>query len=305
MRENAWLIMPKTMAKEAMQSMKRNSLISIAAVISIVAALIILGVFLVLSINIRNATGNVESNLEIKAFMSSDYSQEQKSDFEEALAKNPAITSVHFESEEEALSNFSSTIEDYSNLLSNFNAGNNPLPASFVIKAKDAESLEEVKAFISSYEGKGIEYIKHGEDYINALMNFNRFMNTLSVVMLVVLSLISFYLIYNTIRLTMFARRKEINIMKYIGATNAYIQTPFVLEGTILGIIGALVSVLVLRFGYYYLLGAVSSTMMISVTSALASPNAILTQLLFIFVAYGVVIGTAGSVFAIRKFLDV
>lgn len=305
MREKPWLIMPKTMVRDTFQSLKRNTLISIAAMLSIVAALIILGVFLMLSINIRSATANIESSLEIKAFLEEGYTKQQKETIEKALEENPLITDVHFESEDEALESFSSDIEDYSNLLNNFNSGNNPLPASFVIHAKDAENLEEVKTFVENYEGKGVEYIKHGDDYIDALTRFNGFMNAISIVILVVLSLISFYLIYNTIRLTLFARRKEIGIMKYIGATNAYIRTPFVIEGTLLGIIAAIVSVLILRLSYYYLLGMIGATMLISTSSFLASPTLVLTQLFLIFLSYGIIIGAAGSVFAIRKFLNV
>ncbi|MEF9917998.1 MAG: permease-like cell division protein FtsX [Eubacterium sp.] len=305
MRDNFWKAMPKTILRDTIQSMKRNSLMSIASVLSIMAALIILGIFLVLSINVRQATANVESSLEMKIFLKEDYTEDQKVALENDLKSNGMIAEIKFETKDEALKNFSSNINDYSGLLSGFGSGNNPMPASFVIQIKDAGDMETVKTFALSYKDKGVEYVKYGKEYISALLNFNDFANTLSIVVLVVLSVISLFLIYNTIKLTVFARRKEIGIMKYVGATDAYIRTPFVLEGTFLGVIAAVVAVLVVRLGYYYILGMVGGNILMSVTSTLASPDMVIGQLIFFFLIYGVVIGAVGSVFAIRKFLDV
>ena len=142
-------------------------------------------------------------------------------------------------------------------------------------------------------------------EYVEALVSFNKFTNTLSIVVLVVLSMISIFIIYNTIKLTVFARRREIGIMKYVGATNAYIRAPFILEGTLLGLIGAIVAFLIIRITYYYVLGLVGGNLFLPVDASLASPEAVMGQLIFFFLLYGGFIGAIGSVFAIRKFLDV
>ena len=147
--------------------------------------------------------------------------------------------------------------------------------------------MDDVKAFALTYQDKGVEYVKYGEEYINALLNFNHFANTMS------------------IKLTVFARRKEIGIMKYVGATDAYIRTPFVLEGTFLGLIAAVMAVMIVRLAYYYILGMLGGSVLLPMTSALATPDQVMGQLIFFFTVYGVVIGAVGSVFAIRKFLDV
>ena len=319
MRSNHWKTMPRTILRDTAQSMQRNSLMSIAAVFSIIAALIILGIFLVLTINIRQATANVESQLEMKIFLKVDYTEEQRAGLERDLKANPLISEVRFETKDEALENFSSSLDDYTGLLSDFSSENNPMPASFIIQVKDSESMDDVKAFALTYQDKGVEYVKYGEEYINALLNFNHFANTMSIVVLIVLSVISLFLIYNTIKLTVFARRKEIgiikltvfnrareiSIMKYVGATDAYIRTPFVLEGTFLGLIAAVVAVMIVRLAYYYILGMLGGSVLLPMTSALATPDQVMGQLIFFFTVYGVVIGAVGSVFAIRKFLDV
>lgn len=305
MRGNGSKSMPRIILRDTVQSIQRNSLMSIAAVFSIIAALVILGIFLVLTINIHQATANVESDLEMKIFLQADYTDEQKASLEQAFKANDMIASVDFETKDQALQNFSSSLQDYSGLLSNFNAQNNPMPASFIVRVKDSDSMEDVKVFAMGYSDKGVEYVKYGEEYVKALLNFNHFANTLSIIVLIVLSVISFFLIYNTIKLTVFARRREIGIMKYVGATDAYIRMPFVLEGTFLGFIAAIIAVLVVRLAYYYILGALGGSVLLPLTASLATPDQVMGQLIFFFTIYGVVIGAAGSVFAIRKFLDV
>jgi len=303
--ESEFLSMCKTVVRDTVQSIRRNSLMSLASVISIIAALLILGIFTVLTINIQEMTASVESQLEIKVFLAQDATSEQKMELQELFEGNPKIESVGFETKDEALEEFSGTLTSNTTLLDMFDSQNNPLPESFVVKVTDAENLEVVKDEIEGYSDKGIEYIKYGQDYITALLNFSRFVDTLSIVVLVVLTIISLLLIYNTIRLTVFARRKEIGIMKYVGATDHYIRMPFILEGMILGIIAALVAILIIRGSYFYVLGYINSSVLLSLSKALASPEYVLVRLGFFFVLYGLIVGAIGSFIAIRKFLDV
>lgn len=305
MPNNQWQTMPRSIIRDTVNSIKRNSLMSLASVFSIMASLVILGFFLVLTINIQQATANVESELQIQIFLKQDCPAEEKTVIEQALRSNDMISEVSYESKEDALKNFSSSLSNYSSLLSGFNSNNNPMPDSFIIKAKDAQQMSEIKVFAEGLSGSGIEYVKYGEDYVRALTNFNHFANIMSIAVVLILSVISFFLIYNTIKITVFARRKEIGIMKYVGATDSYIRMPFVLEGTALGVVAAVVALLAIRLGYYFVLGLLGGNALISITSTLATPSFVIGQLVIFFLIYGVVIGALGSVFAIRKFLDV
>ena len=297
--------MPKNVVRDTMKSSERNNLMSAASVLSVIAALIILGIFLILTINVQEVTKDVESKLELKIFLQSEFTDTQKETIEQALEKSDLIESVSFESAEEALEKFTVSLEDYAPLLSGYNSENNPMPASFVVRVTDPDDMEEVQSLAMSFEGQGVEYVRYGQEYVEALVSFNKFTNTLSIVVLVVLSMISIFIIYNTIKLTVFARRREIGIMKYVGATNAYIRAPFILEGTLLGLIGAIVAFLIIRITYYYVLGLVGGNLFLPVDASLASPEAVMGQLIFFFLLYGGFIGAIGSVFAIRKFLDV
>ena len=218
------------------------------------------------------------------------------------------IQSVKYESKATALKNFSNQLNSSSDLTDTFNAKNNPMPESYIVRAKNADNLGKIKKQISQYNKKnnaGIEYIKYGKDYIKALTNFSHFINLFCIFVVIVLSVISYFLIYNTIKLTVFARRKEIGIMKYVGATDGYIRAPFILEGAFLGIIAALAATLAVRTGYFYILGYLSGNALLPITANLSSPAALIGQIVIFFLVYGILIGTIGSRVAIRKFLDV
>ncbi|MSS20264.1 permease-like cell division protein FtsX [Pseudoramibacter porci] len=294
--------------RDAGQSLRRNSLMSLASIISMTAALIILGIFLVITMNIRQISRHVEGNLQIQVFMAQNCTQQQKDALKDYLDSNSLIRSVKYESKQTALKNFSNQLNSSSNLTETFNAKNNPMPESYIIRAKNANNLGKIKKQIAQYNknsNAGIEYIKYGKDYIKALTNFSHFINLFCIFVVIVLSVISYFLIYNTIKLTVFARRKEIGIMKYVGATDSYIRAPFILEGAFLGIIAALAATLAVRTGYFYILGYLSGNALLPITANLSSPAALIGQIVIFFLVYGVLIGTIGSRVAIRKFLDV
>ena len=305
MKFKSFRSMVRNVLRDTVQSIERNNLMSAASILSVIAALLILGIFLILTINVQEVTRDVEAKLELKVFLEKEYTQSQQKNIEEAFKKSKLIESFDYESAEEALGNFTASLEDYAPLLSGYNTENNPMPASFIIRVKDPNDLEEVQNLALEFQGKGVEYVRYGQEYVEALISFNNFTNTLSIAVLIVLSLISIFIIYNTIKLTVFARRREIGIMKYVGATNHYIRAPFILEGTFLGIIGSIIAYLVIRVSYYYILGVIGTNLFLPVDATLASPEHVLSQLLLFFLIYGGLIGAAGSVFAIRKFLDV
>lgn len=293
--------------RDAAQSLRRNSLMSLASILAITAALIILGIFLVLTMNIHQVTANVEDELQIQVFLTQNHTEQQKDALMDRMRQNDLVKKVTYESKSQALKKFSASLQNASDLMSGFNRKNNPMPDSIIIRAKNADNLQKIKNDISAYNNGsvGIEHIKYGRDYIKALTNFSHFVNMLCLVVVIVLSVISYFLIYNTIKLTVFARRKEIGIMKYVGATDGYIRAPFLLEGAILGIIAALAATLAIRTGYFYVLGYLSGNALMPISANLASPALVISQIVVFFLIYGIVIGTFGSRVAISKFLDV
>lgn len=291
--------------REAYQSLTRNALMTTAAAVSIVAALIILGVFILFSTNVQQLTSSVESNLEIKVFLKEGTTEEQKATIYEALKSDPNTESVRFESKAEALDNFSTQLQDYTDILGSYSDSDNPLPESYIVTAKNGDEIQSIVTAANNLQDEGVEYVKYGENYVNSLLRFNNFINIISVAMLIIMSVIALFLIYNTIRLTVVNRQREIQIMKYVGATDRYIQAPFVLEGILLGTISAVVAVLFIRLAYLYILGMVTGSVLMSIANSLISPNLVFGQLSLVFLLYGIVIGAVGAVIVTRKFLDV
>jgi len=292
----------KYFVRDTARSIKRNTLMSIASVVSVIAALVILGIFLVIALNIQHMTNDMESQLELKVFVEKDATEEQKDQLEELLKADSRITEIRFESKDEALQKMSENLEQYQGILQGLE-GDNPLPESFILRVSDAAEIRQVSDSVSELDG--VDYINYGEGYVDALMKFNDFTNMLSLAVLLILTGISVFIIYNTIKLTLFSRRKEISIMKYVGATNWYIRVPFIIEGGVLGLTGAVLAILVVRNIYYYLLGAVSGQSALIMGVSFAPPEAVLPSITLYFMIYGLIVGAAGSLFSITKFLDV
>lgn len=288
--------------RDTFSNIRRNSLMSIASIVSIIAALVILGIFLVLAYNIQHITDEMENQLQLKVFLKEDATDEQKNNLEDVMDNNKEITSFTFEDKDKALDNMSNQLGQYENILKGLEE-NNPLPEAYIVKINNAEDIQKINDQLSAVEG--VDYINYGENYVDSLIKFNSFANLLSLGVLVILTGISLFIIYNTIKLTVFARSKEINIMKYVGATNWYIRFPFIIEGSLLGLVGAAFAVLVIRNSYYYLIGLTQGQSILMMGVSFASPQEIIPTITGYFLIYGLFVGAVGSLFSIRKYLNV
>ena len=276
----------------------------IASVISIVAALLILGMFVIFSANLQEITTNVEAALELKVFLVNGLSATELDELETAIKNNPDIDSVTYESADDALAEFSESLEEYSGLLDGYNSENNPMQASFTIAIHESDDIQSVKSYCEGLTDLGVDYVKYGEEYVDVLVKFSDYSKVFCGVMIVVLTVISIFIIYNTIRLTCFARRREISVMRYVGAPDWYIRLPFVLEGTLLGSIGAIVAMLVIRTGYYFLIAYVTNAVYIPMNSTLVDPKILLGPVCWACMGYGIIVGAFGSLISMRKFLN-
>lgn len=304
-KESSFFPYLKSITREAFSSIKRNNLMGLASVLSILAALIILGIFIVFSVNLQHITQNVESALELKVYLKKDITQEQIDSLQSQLQSNEYVTEVTYVSADQALSDFSSSLQEYSGLLQGYDSSNNPMQASFNLKVSDPDRIKDVKTYAEGLQNEGVDSVKYGEEYVDALTSFSHFANIFSIALIVILSVVSIFIIYNTIKLTCFARRKEIRVMRYVGAANWYIRAPFVLEGVIFGLIAALIAIILIRANYYFLISYVQQSIYLPMNSDLVDPNSIMGPITLFSFIYGIAIGAVGSVFSMRKFLNV
>jgi cell division transport system permease protein len=275
---------------------------STASIASVVAALIIMGIVLVIAINVSYIVNEVESNLEMKVYLSDDITDQRISEINEYIKSNEHVTQITYISKEEALEEFASWFSgNEEELLKGYAQSGNPLPRSFVVKVDDADNLEAVYNIIMEYDG--VTDVVYGKEYVSVLLKFNKLINTISLIVVLILSTVSLFTIYNTIKLTIYARRNDVEIMKYVGASSSFIKVPFIIEGSVLGLIGAIAAVMLLRGGYTMVIGMMQLSSVLPLSASLAPFHAVIYKITISFILYGFIIGATGSLISVSKFL--
>ncbi|AVP54636.1 cell division protein FtsX [Clostridium tetani] len=290
----------KYFISDSLKSIRRNKTISLASATTVAATLFILGVFMLSALNVQQVIKNVESKVEISIFMREDITIGQQKELETKIKKIDKIVDVSYVSKEKAVEKFKQQIGDDNKDLVKGLEKENPLPSSYIVKVKDPSMVTDVVNEIKDL--KGIEKIQEGKKIVDKIVAITKTIKWVGMVLFVILIGVSLFLIGNTIKITVYSRRREIGIMKYIGATDWFIRWPFVIEGAILGLTGALVGLLVL----YYLYNALYSRMASAVYLVqFIKPSYILTSISWQFILLGILIGAIGSILSIRKFLAV
>lgn len=277
----------------------RNGWMSFAAVSAVAVTLFILGVFLILAMNINNIAKTVEQQVEVRAFAELDVTDDQLKAIESALKAMPEVKHVQYISKEDGLKQLKRDLGD-SRLLEGLET--NPLPDSFRVKTIDPEKSKQVAAKIEQLDG--VEKAEYGEAFTDTLFRVTKTVRNIGIVLIVMLGLTSMFLISNTIRLTIIARRREIEIMKLVGATNWFIRWPFFIEGMLIGLIGAIAPALLLTFGYYSLATNVMDRFELWFIDILPA-YPLVFEVMALLLAIGAIIGAAGSFLSVRRFLKI
>lgn len=288
----------KYFAKDSLKSLNRNKTISIASIATVAATLFILGVFILTLMNINLGILGVESKVEVKIFLKDDITVTQQKDLLNKIQNVPGVTDQIYESKAEALQSLKTQLgEQNKGLLEGFEA-NNPIPASYTVKVNKPETITNVVSAIK--DSQGIDNIKDGREVISKLLVVTNTVKWVGTIIFIILIGVSLFLIGNTIKITVYARRREIGIMKYIGATDWFIRWPFIIEGMLIGFCGSIVAIILVYYAYRFTYMKVSLGL---IMMQLLSPSFILTGMLWIFILSGILIGAIGSIIAIRKFL--
>ncbi|NBI07827.1 permease-like cell division protein FtsX [Senegalia massiliensis] len=288
--------------KQGLQGVWRNRMMSLASIGSVTSTLIILGIILILVLNVNNLSVMLKQEFdEIEIFLSEDATDEEKTKLEKDLRDVKGISDVKYKSKEEALKSMKDQWKDNSYLLEDLEE--NPFPDSFILRINDLDNSDKIVNSIKDMEG--IEDIKYYRDIIERTVTIANIVRTGGIIIIAILILISIFIISNTIKITVAARKKEINIMKYVGATNGFIRGPFIVEGVLLGILGSIVSIALIGYGYKYLFDIASQRLYVFATVYMIPYYQILNDIVIMFVAIGVGIGVIGSVISLRRFLNV
>ena len=285
--------------REAFISMRRNGLMSVASVSTMALSLFILGMFLILVLNLTHLASALESQVQISVYLQDGLSEYEHREIGTRITKMQGVNQVLFVTKAVAMKRFQERLGEQKNLL-NALGETNPLPNAFEVKVDKPEQVKAVAKAIG--EIKGVENAKYGQEVIEQLFALTKLIRTFGLILIILLALAAIFIIANTIRLTVFARRKEIGIMKYVGATDSFIRWPFLIEGVMLGIGGALLSVLILSQTYGLLVERIYESLAFL---PLLPQYPFILQISLLLLAVGMVVGALGSAVSLRRFMKV
>lgn len=293
----------KNIIKQGFQGMWRNRGMGLASVGSISAVLMILGIVLILILSINNLVLEVKTKFdEIQVFLEDDINDGDLKSIEESIKTKDGVLSVIFRSREQGLEIMKEQWEDDSYVLEGLEE-DNPLQDSYIIQLEDIGYADSVVNELKKIDG--IEDVRYYKDVIDKLMIFANYIRFGGIAVIGILVLVSVFIISNTIKITVTSRKREINIMKYVGATNGYIRGPFIIEGILFGLIGAILSIVLINYGYEYFFKSVSNQLYVLLTVYLVPPSLLIKDITIMFTAIGVGIGALGSIVSLKRFLNV
>ena len=284
--------------REALLSFRRSTLMSMAAILSTTTILIIVGVFLLISVNSNLFLKNIESQLEIIVYLEDNISKAELNNLKNNFTSIDGIKEVKFVSKEEAYKRLLKSLGEQKDILSAIET--NPLPASFEIRAKDPKVIGQIANQIAKL--KKVEEVEYGQGTVEKLLNFTYIFRRAGILILALLVFASILIISNIIKITVYARRNEIEIMSLTGATSWFIKWPFIIEGFLQGFIAAILSIMILYNFYFFAINKVHQSIPFL---PLVVDNMDLLPIGIAIVLLGSFVGILGSMFSVGKYLDV
>lgn len=285
--------------QEVFRSLKRNNWMSFASVGTVAVSLFVLGVFLILVLNMNRLAATLESQVQISVYLQDDLKQADREDLQQDIAHMQGIDSIRYVSRDEAKARLADRLGDQKYLLDAL-GDKNPLPDSFELTVVHPDMVETAAKAIEHMNG--VESAKYGQDVVEHLFDITRLMRIFGVALMVLLAGATIFIISNTIRLTVFARRKEIAIMKYVGATDWFIRWPFLMEGIVLGFIGGILAAIALRSFYAAMAAKIYNTLAFF---PLMPQYPFMNYVTVTIILSGMVVGAIGSTISLKRFLKV
>lgn len=281
--------------KEVYTSFKRNIWMTLASIFTVVLSLFILGFFSIVILNLNKMADTLESQVQISVYLKDDLSQEEIDETKETLSKIEGLQDIKFTTREEAMENFKERLGDQQFLLDALD-DTNPLPDSFSLTVTSPQQVKTIADTVVALDS--VESASYSQDIINHLFNLTHLIRLIGVALIILLTGAAIFIISNTIRLTVFARRKEIAIMKYVGATDWFIRWPFLLEGICLGFIGGGLATIFLYIVYNQVTQEIYEAMAFF---PLIPQHPFINYISLAILVAGIIIGALGSTISLKK----
>jgi cell division transport system permease protein len=288
--------------KESFKSLVRNSWMTLASISSVTVTLLLVGVFFVIMMNLNSVATSIEEDVEIRVHIDIAANEQDKDSLEQEIKRMSSIASIEYSPKEEELNSLIDSFGDEGEAFKLVEQ-ENPLKDVFIIKTKNP--ADTMKAAKEIEQLNYVSSVKYGQGTVESLFKFIDISRNVGLILIIGLLFTAMFLISNTIKITIMARKREIEIMRLVGATNSFIRWPFFLEGLWLGILGAIIPIAAVSAAYYYLFDLIQSKLADNNFIKLLEFNPFVYQLSAILILMGAAIGIWGSLMSVRKFLKV
>ena len=288
--------------RDSFKSVIRNFSLSLASISCITITLIIVAVSIMASLNVDNFTKEIEKDLTIVVFLENDSTEEDIDNVKKELDGMSNISKYDFQSKQEVKEKMQKESEVFNTVLDGWEEEESPLKDTFQIKVKNVEKISDTAESIKGIDK--VSVVRYGEGMVDKLIKAFGSIEKATYIVVIALVLVTVFLIINTIKLTISARRREIGIMRLVGASNFTINTPFIIEGMILGVLGSIVPIVFTTYGYMFFYNHFDGYLF-SELIKLIEPEPFIYQVSGIVLIIGIIVGTIGSAGAVRKYLKV
>ena len=294
---------------EGIRNLFKNKKSTVASLCIMMATMLMFGIFFIIGENINHIMKTIEEDQGIQVFIIDSADSKEVQEIRDMISTIDGVASATVYTKQDALNQMKTKLKNNEELLEGYEGDNNIFPDSVIVKLTDLEKSAAVQEQINEIRINGEKYvdsIQSSDKTINALINIANGIKIVTGVLLILLIAISVFIISNTIKLTVHARRKEISIMKYVGATNSFIRGPFLVEGIIIGLIAACVTVVLITFVYDFVVTSVQASLVLQKMHInLLQYAEILKSIIIVYIVLGVGIGMLGSAFSMKKYLEV
>ena len=289
--------------RDAMKSVIRNFSLSLASISCIAITLIVVGISIVLSYNVENMTDSIKKDVTMVVFLKSDTTEDEVKDIQKKITNMGNIEEIKFKSKKEYAEETKERDEVFSFIVDNWTDETNPLLDSFLIKVKEVEEIKNTASSIKKIDK--VELVNYGEDMVDQLITVFDVIIKVSIGAVVALILVTAFLIANTIKLAIFSRKTEIEIMRLVGASNISIKIPFIIEGSFIGILGSIIPIILMIYGYTSLYNYFDGKLFGSSLAMLIEPYPFIYLSSLLLLGIGIVVGMFGSYSAVKKYLKI
>lgn len=288
--------------KDAFKSVFRNLSLSIASISCISITLVLVAVAILLKENVDGFTSDIERDVTIVVFIERNTSEEDINTLKTNIESLSNIESITFLSKNDIKKEMSTDAEEISKILEEYTDENNPLLDEYLVKVKETEKISITAKEIQNMDK--VYQVKYGEGMVEELVKIFDIVKKIMIIVVVSLVVVTAFLISNTIKISINSRKRQIEIMRLVGASNTYIKLPFFIEGIILGVLGSILPVVGVSYGYIYLYDKMNGVLFTEVIS-LINPDNILLNLIIVTSLIGIVVGALGSSRAVRRHLKI